>query len=106
MLCPESALPDWSLTRPAQGVLVECDPSIKTIIVAIDSESHDFIIEDLDNQRLVIKENMVPLLKQKLEEVRRVLSFICLLPDADSLAAIETEPAGRRGFVRVRLGVM
>jgi TFIIH basal transcription factor complex TTD-A subunit len=37
--------------------------------VSIDSQHHDFIIEDLDEQRVVIKENMVPLLKQKLEEV-------------------------------------
>lgn len=50
------------------GVLVECDPSIKSIIVNIDSKNHDFIIEDLDDQRLVVKENMIPLLKQKLED--------------------------------------
>jgi TFIIH basal transcription factor complex TTD-A subunit len=52
------------------GILIECDPSIKSIIVNIDSENHDFIIEDLDEQRVVIKENMLLLLKQKLEEVR------------------------------------
>lgn len=51
------------------GVLIECDPSIKSIIVAIDSDSHDFIIEDLDDERVVVKENMVPALKAKLEEV-------------------------------------
>lgn len=52
------------------GVLIECDPSIKSIIVNIDSDNHDFIIEDLDEERVVVKENMVPLLKQKLEDVR------------------------------------
>lgn len=51
-------------------MLVECDPSIKSIIVNIDSENHDFIIEDLDEERVVVKENMVALLKQKLEDVR------------------------------------
>jgi TFIIH basal transcription factor complex TTD-A subunit len=51
--------------------LIECDPSIKSIIVNIDNEHHDFIIEDLDEQRVVIKENMLPLLKQKLEQVWR-----------------------------------
>ncbi len=51
-------------------MLIECDPSIKSIIVNIDSENHDFIIEDLDEERVVVKENMVPLLKQKLEDVR------------------------------------
>ncbi|KAK3180475.1 TFIIH complex subunit tfb5 [Lecanicillium sp. MT-2017a] len=52
----------------APRVLIECDPSIKSIIVNIDSENHDYIIEDLDEERVVVKENMVPLLKQKLED--------------------------------------
>ena len=60
--------PHHTLTVP--GVLIECDPSIKSIIVNIDSDNHDFIIEDLDEERVVVKENMVPLLKQKLEDVR------------------------------------
>lgn len=51
------------------GVLIECDPSIKSIIVNIDSDNHDFIIEDLDDERVVVKENMVALLKQRLEDV-------------------------------------
>lgn len=51
------------------GVLIECDPSIKSIIVNINSANHEFIIEDLDEGRLVVKENMVQLLKQKLSEV-------------------------------------
>lgn len=35
----------------------------------LDSVNHDYIIEDLDEQRLVVKENMVGQLKLKLEEV-------------------------------------
>lgn len=50
-------------------MLVECEPAIKSIIVNIDEENHDYIIEDLDETRLVIKENMVQLLKEKLEAV-------------------------------------
>lgn len=53
------------------GVLIECDPSIKSIIVNIDSENHEYIIEDLDEERVVVKENMVALLKEKLEDVGR-----------------------------------
>lgn len=56
------------MPRAIRGVLVECEPAIKSIIVHLDSENHDFIIEDLDEQRLVVKENMVQLLKQKLED--------------------------------------
>ena len=52
------------------GVLIECDPSIKSIIVNIDSNNHEYIIEDLDEERVVVKENMVASLKQKLEDVR------------------------------------
>jgi TFIIH basal transcription factor complex TTD-A subunit len=48
---------------------VECDPSIKSIIVKIDSEKNDFIVEELDDQTLVIKEGMLQLLKMRLDEV-------------------------------------
>lgn len=56
------------------GVLVECDPSIKSIIVKIDSEEHAFIVEDLDDQTLVIKENMLAVLKMRLDEVCNCVS--------------------------------
>ncbi|KAH7148555.1 TFIIH subunit TTDA/Tfb5 [Dactylonectria macrodidyma] len=56
------------MPRAIRGVLIKCDPSIKSIIVNIDSDSHDFIIEDLDDERVVVKENMVELLKAKLED--------------------------------------
>lgn len=49
---------------------MECDPSIKAIIVKIDNEEqHAYIVEDLDDQTLVIKENMLSLLKMRLNEV-------------------------------------
>ncbi|CRK20853.1 General transcription and DNA repair factor IIH subunit TFB5 like protein [Verticillium longisporum] len=56
------------MPRAIRGVLVECDPSIKSIIVNIDSSNHDFIIEDLDDQRVVVKENMVGELKRRLDD--------------------------------------
>lgn len=61
------------LTRAPAGVLIECDPSIKSIIVNIDSVNHDYIIEDLDEERVVVKETMVAALKLKLEDVRNSL---------------------------------
>lgn len=69
-------------TSPRLGVLIECDPSIKSIIVNIDSVNHDFIIEDLDEERVVVKENMVHLLKQKLEDVRQTLDASSLFLSA------------------------
>ncbi|KAF5686127.1 RNA polymerase II transcription factor B subunit 5 [Fusarium denticulatum] len=56
------------MPRAIRGVLIECDPSIKSIIVSIDSANHDYIIEDLDDERVVVKETMVSTLKHKLEE--------------------------------------
>ncbi|KAH8796662.1 TFIIH subunit TTDA/Tfb5 [Hyaloscypha finlandica] len=57
------------MPRAIRGVLVQCDPSIKSIIVKIDNEEHAFIVEELDDQTLVIKENMMTTLKMKLDEV-------------------------------------
>lgn len=57
------------------GVLVECDASIKAIILKIDQDKHDYIVEDLDDHTLVIKENQLSSLKARLEEV----SIRCLL---------------------------
>lgn len=51
-------------------MLVECEPAIKSILVHIDSTHHnEFIIEDLDETHIFVKETMLHLLKQKLEEV-------------------------------------
>ncbi|KAL8713778.1 MAG: hypothetical protein Q9220_002305 [cf. Caloplaca sp. 1 TL-2023] len=57
------------MVKAVKGVLVECDPSIKAIILKIDQEHHDYIVEDLDDQTLVIKESQLPRLKERLEEL-------------------------------------
>jgi TFIIH basal transcription factor complex TTD-A subunit len=51
------------------GVLIECDPAIKAIILKIDEEQHNYVMEDLDDQHLMIKENQLNSLKKRLEEV-------------------------------------
>ncbi|KAI9710603.1 MAG: TFIIH complex subunit tfb5 [Chrysothrix sp. TS-e1954] len=56
------------MVKATRGVLVECDPSIKAIIMKIDSEHHDFIIDDLDDETVVVKESKLPELKQRLKE--------------------------------------
>ena len=48
---------------------MQCDASIKTIINKIDSESNAFIVEDLDDETLVIKESKLAELKIRLKEV-------------------------------------
>lgn len=53
------------------GVLIECDPSVKAIILKYDEERHDYIVEDLDDDRhLVIKESQLQNLKIRLGKVR------------------------------------
>jgi len=56
------------MPRAIRGVLIECDPSIKSLIVKIDSERNDFIVEELDDQTLVIKEGMLQTLKMRLDD--------------------------------------
>ena len=69
-VCASRSLPIFvSLANTSTGVLVECDPSIKAIILKIDQEKHDYIVEDLDDQTLVIKESQLQRLKVRLGEV-------------------------------------
>lgn len=60
--------PSTTMPKAVKGVLVECDPSIKAIVLKIDSLHHDFIVEDLDDQTLVVKESKLNELKQRLED--------------------------------------
>ena len=51
-------------------MLIECDPSVKAIILKYDAERHDYIVEDLDDDRyLVIKESQLANLKARLSRV-------------------------------------
>ncbi|KAI1360456.1 RNA polymerase 2 general transcription and DNA repair factor tfiih component [Xylaria arbuscula] len=56
------------MVRAIKGTLIECDPSIKSIIMNIDSAKNDYIIEDLDESHLLIKDVMLAQLKAKLED--------------------------------------
>lgn len=52
------------------GLLIECDPSIKAMILKYDEERHDYIVEDLDDENhLVIKESQLQNLKVRLDQV-------------------------------------
>ena len=37
------------------GVLVECDPSIKAIILKIDQDKHDYIVKETQLARLKVR---------------------------------------------------
>ncbi|GKT90977.1 transcription factor TFIIH complex subunit Tfb5 [Colletotrichum tofieldiae] len=78
------------MPRAIRGVLIECDPSIKSIIVNIDSNNHDYIIEDLDDQHVVVKENMVAALKRQLDEVG-FLPYLLVVGHLETWACTLTE---------------
>ena len=65
---------------------MECDPSIKAIIEKIDSENgHDFIIENLGEELVMIKEARLKELQMKLDQVESNIE--CLARDDDSLTS-------------------
>ncbi|KAL8746761.1 MAG: hypothetical protein Q9190_001279 [Brigantiaea leucoxantha] len=59
------------MPKAVKGVLVECDAAIKQIILKIDSNKHDYIVEDLDDEHVVIKESQLQSLKIRLNDVRK-----------------------------------
>lgn len=55
----------------SEGVLVECDPSIKAIITRINEQrNHEIIVEDIDDEHVLIKKDKHEELKFLLKEVR------------------------------------
>lgn len=72
-LTPSKSLPTTTATnitmpRAVRGLLIECDPSIKSMILKYDEERHDYIVEDLDDENhLVIKESQLENLKARLD---------------------------------------
>ncbi|EMF14103.1 RNA polymerase II transcription factor B subunit 5 [Sphaerulina musiva SO2202] len=57
------------MPRAMQGVLVQCDPSIKAIIVRIDAQhAHSFIIEDIDDEHVLVNQKKHDELKALLKD--------------------------------------
>lgn len=56
-------------------MLVKCDPSIKAIIMKIDSQhGHDIVIEDIDEEYILVKSQRIDDLKGLLKDVRAPIS--------------------------------
>lgn len=55
----------------SKGILVQCDPSIRALILQIDSTSRGIVLEELDNTHLMIKQDQVQFIKN---ELNRLLS--------------------------------
>ncbi|KXS95814.1 hypothetical protein AC578_6262 [Pseudocercospora eumusae] len=57
------------MPRAIQGILVKCDPSIKAILAKINAENgHDFIIEDIDDEHVLVKSAKHDVLKSLLKD--------------------------------------
>ncbi|ODQ60730.1 hypothetical protein WICANDRAFT_61295 [Wickerhamomyces anomalus NRRL Y-366-8] len=57
------------MPRAIKGVLVECDPSIRALIIKIDSDSHDIVIQELDDTHLLIDQKKVDFVKAELNRM-------------------------------------
>ena len=71
------------------GVLVQCDPSIKAIVMRIDQQNqHSFVIEEIDDEHILVHAKKHDELKMRLKDVRRPATGCLLhcvtycLPDA------------------------
>ena len=62
------------------------DPSIKAIILKIDGEHNDYIIEDLDDNTILVKETKIPELKRRLERVSLYIYIYIYLPFSKAAA--------------------
>ncbi|KAJ5119207.1 hypothetical protein N7526_010844 [Penicillium atrosanguineum] len=63
------------MPRAVRGLLIECDPSIKSMILKYDEERHDYIVEDLDDEHhLVIKESQLQGLKARLDQMNNIFT--------------------------------
>ncbi|CUM62548.1 uncharacterized protein PRCAT00000100001 [Priceomyces carsonii] len=54
-----------------KGILVQCDPSIKALIMQIDSKTPGIVLDELDETHLLIKQDQVQGVKT---ELNRLLS--------------------------------
>lgn len=75
------------------GTLVRCDASIKAMLIDIDSKNNnEYIIEDLDEEHILVKETKINELKARLNSVgmpSRSTSSLLLKQHADDERAFE-----------------
>jgi TFIIH basal transcription factor complex TTD-A subunit len=58
------------------GTLVKCDASIKAMLVDIDSKNNnEYIIEELDEEHILVKETRINELKARLNQVWACISY-------------------------------
>lgn len=59
------------MVKASKATLVQCDSNIKALIMMIDGDNDGgFVIEDLDEKTVLVKENKLAELKYEIQEVR------------------------------------
>lgn len=66
------------MVHAIKGSLIKCDPSIKALIVEIDSQRHDIIIEELNDNNLLISTDKVQFIKGELNRLLEKNSYNAL----------------------------
>lgn len=59
------------MARARRGSLIQCDPSIKALIMQLDALRSDIILEELDDTHLLVDPSKVEFIKR---ELNRLLS--------------------------------
>ncbi|CAI1820981.1 hypothetical protein SEUBUCD646_0B02100 [Saccharomyces eubayanus] len=59
------------MARARKGALIQCDPSIKALILQIDAKMSDIVLEELDDTHLLVDPTKVEFVKH---ELNRLLS--------------------------------
>lgn len=70
------------MARAIKGSLVECDPSIRALILKIDADYRDIVIEELDDTHLLVDPSKIPFVKK---ELNRILSQNMYNPDEEGM---------------------
>lgn len=56
------------MVKATRGTLVECDVSVKEILLSLDNELH-FIVEDVDERHLFVETSQLAVVKKRLDAI-------------------------------------
>lgn len=58
-----------AMLRATKGALVQCDPSIRALVLQIDAQLRGIVLEELDETHLLIATDMIPYVKNELNKL-------------------------------------
>ncbi|KAI9319986.1 TFIIH subunit TTDA/Tfb5 [Dichotomocladium elegans] len=71
------------MVKAVKGVLLECDPTVKQIVLNL-NESGNFVIEDLDETHLFVEATCVQELQYELDRILDENSYTISTEERDS----------------------